>query len=267
MSRPATERHVVPCDGPEQGPIRDALGVVAGLLKLHADVRSVTLAIPSLDNLDERTTLGEVLGKPLAKQLKKNREVAFNKTCVLQLRTLRDVRRSGPIEAVLAVYFDSDMLDEIDALPTVRFVVVVPWTNAGVERWIRTWNPNVFGGQGAPEESPLVSNPVVAIALARLTKMVNLSTGISHPSDRDATEALLWHLRKAGEWAAPEEMRLWLVRNGWKPGDADAVMAIAKKTALRRSAPKSATRYFAKDSIERFRSEADIGAARGKPRS
>lgn len=251
-----TGRHVVPCEGAQVAPIQDAFRLAAEVLKAHSDVKTLTLVIPTLDNLDERTSLGQVLGSTRAKRFKKDRTIRFTESCVLELRTLRDLRRSGPVTAVLAVYFDSDMLDEVDALPQLRFVIVVPWTNAGVAEWIRTWDPTVHGSATAVAAPPLASSPVVASALRHLTQIVNVSTGISHPSDREATEALFWYLRKAGEWAPLEEMRRWLVRNGWKPGDADEVVAVAEKTESRRSPPKSAARYFSREAVDRFRAEA-----------
>jgi hypothetical protein len=71
-------------------------------------------------------------------------------------------------------------------------------------------------------------NPVVESALETLTHRVNLSTGISHPSDRTAAVRMFEILRDNGFRYDPKETRAWLVaKGGWNPGHANEVESIA----------------------------------------
>ena len=61
-----------------------------------------------------------------------------------------------------------------------------------------------------------------------LTSTVNLSTGLTHPSDKACTVELFRLLHKNEEPYDPDSIRAWAVKNGWSPEGADELRRIAK---------------------------------------
>jgi hypothetical protein len=60
-----------------------------------------------------------------------------------------------------------------------------------------------------------ITNPVVERALDSLTRLVNLSTGLGHPSDKAAAVGLFRILNGGGERYDPAEVAAWAANNGW----------------------------------------------------
>lgn len=76
---------------------------------------------------------------------------------------------------------------------------------------------------------PEFSDPVVEAALKTLTRSVNLSTGLGHPSDRDSAIWLFRKLKQAKITYNPMEIKGWLVRHGWMAEYANDVKEVAEK--------------------------------------
>ena len=53
-------------------------------------------------------------------------------------------------------------------------------------------------------------------ALNAITKRINLTTGLSHPNDRNSSLELLKHLHDNNIVLNSEEIYLWAKDNGWK---------------------------------------------------
>ena len=74
----------------------------------------------------------------------------------------------------------------------------------------------------------MITNPIVAAAIDSLSGRVNKSTGISHPSDRDAAITLFKILKENGTFYKPDEIRAYLVsKHSWNTKDADQVAKVA----------------------------------------
>ncbi|MCE9853269.1 DUF1889 family protein [Shewanella chilikensis] len=71
--------------------------------------------------------------------------------------------------------------------------------------------------------------PLVEEALKSLTIMVNLSTGIIHPSDESAAKEYFKALYKEGEPLIGSEITNWASANGWQPKHAKELGALAEK--------------------------------------
>lgn len=68
---------------------------------------------------------------------------------------------------------------------------------------------------------------VVENALISLTRRVNLSTNLTHPSDKGAAVSLFKILRGNGVRYDPDEIEVWALRNDWKPKGAKKLKEIA----------------------------------------
>lgn len=71
--------------------------------------------------------------------------------------------------------------------------------------------------------------PLVNEALKSLTIIVNLSTGILHPSDESFAKEYFKALYKEGEPLDGSEIAAWAERNGWKPKHAKDLGKLAQK--------------------------------------
>lgn len=150
----------------------------------------------------------------------------------LSLMTLRskDIYHwDGPI---LVVYGSAKIRDAVDSLDGKGDVLLVPWDREEAQSWIDTWGANELGSAETDPPAPSPRNTglpqVVTSALGRLTQIVNLSTGIVHPSDKQAAVETLETLYHKGAGVTPEQIRQQLVRSGWRPDGANDVKKLAE---------------------------------------
>ena len=65
-------------------------------------------------------------------------------------------------------------------------------------------------------------------ALKAITNRINLSTGLSHPSDMNAAKEMFVKLHKAGESLVAKDIRVWAIQNGWQGNDAKELGDLAE---------------------------------------
>lgn len=127
---------------------------------------------------------------------------------------------AGP---VLVVDPTRRLLNRVDDVEGVRAVGVVSWNWPEVQAWTQRWNAGGLDPQNplpAPQLPPF-SNAVVEDALRKLTRQVNLQTGIIHPSDCEAAFACFAELCDAQIAYDGAEIERWLItQGGWKVKDA-----------------------------------------------
>lgn len=131
----------------------------------------------------------------------------------------------GPI---LAIHGSQQLLDTIDGLHGEADVLYIPWIEGEYENWAATWNATAIGDGASTSPAAEPTSGVVLIALQQLTAQVNVSTGIVHPSDRQAAIRTLETLHHKQSKATPEQIRRQLIRLEWDPKDAQTVMELAE---------------------------------------
>lgn len=211
--------------GPNVDALRQGLVWLGRLTEADPAKRKAAIAIATKGQLGG-TVIEEILGARACKALANGDSVLFGKA-TLNLITKRDRIYSwnGPI---LAVYPSKQFLDALDDLAGVTDFMLIPWTMEEVQFWIKAWTAEEVGATGAKVED-LQLDPVVVAALKNLTESVNLSTGITHPSDRHAALDTFRILSSHRISYRPDDVRAWLVgKGGWSPRDADAVHEIAQ---------------------------------------
>lgn len=217
------------------------------LAKSDASKRSALLAVPTHLNL--RGDISSVIGDKAVTRFNKGQTVMLKDLVEVSLLTERKVLYSwnGP---VLAIYPTKRLLDEIDSLPGVTDVLVIPWTIQEVQNWIDTWAATELGAAPQVAARNPFSNPIVEAALEALTERVNLSTGILDTLDRTAAVDLFRILRDKGIPYDPKEIRAWLVsQGGWRPSYADDVKEVAE-AILARKALKGQRRVWSDNILE-----------------
>jgi len=210
------------------GPEDNAL--MAGVQWLYREAKSTgkpALIAVSTKRILENTSWSKFSDLFLA--LKKNERVSFDGVSFSSM-TLRKKKSSwdGP---VLVIYGGQKLLDAVDSLYGSCDVLYVPWARVEADAWISTWGAKELGKvpdeDNAPVEESL--NEIVRIALDRLTRLVNLSSGIHHPSDHDQAIRTFETLVHKEQALDAELVRQYLVRNNWQPRHAQDVKELAQK--------------------------------------
>src|SRR3989338_6943264 len=181
-------------EGANEEAFKLGLGWLVQLVEKDLAKRRARLAICTKRNL--QGVIEDVLGGSSIRMLGKGESVTLNEKVEVTLLTERERIYSWP-GPILAAFPSKRLLDAIDALYDTTDVLVVPWTIGEVQYWIDTWGAAEFPS-GTRPASMLALDPVLQEALRSLTETVNLSTGISHPSDRAAAIGAFRALHGAG---------------------------------------------------------------------
>lgn len=217
------ERYIIYSEGPDENTLKEALSKVFELCASLAH-NAVILHVPGIKSLGG--IIEEVFGKVLLKKLSKEKSITIN-NIKLTLNTESIKINNQTEDIVLSIYPTSKMFDNINDLKKVRAIVVVPYTEEERNEFIKTWNPVIIGKDDVEFQS-LDIDPRLENALSLLTSMINLSTDLTHPSDREKTIQLLQLLYKRGINLNPNDMRIWALQNGWNSDGADKLHDIAK---------------------------------------
>ncbi|MFX1286117.1 MAG: hypothetical protein ACFFB5_20905 [Promethearchaeota archaeon] len=134
------------------------------------------------------------------------------------------IRFDGP---VLAIFPMPSLIDKIDNVYELKDVFIIPWGENDIMNWLDTWSPTEYL-TGKQYRSTLAISSEIADELESLTLGVNLSTGISHPSDRREAIRLFQRLKSSNIEYDPRSVKLWLIKKGWKTKHAEDVKKVAQ---------------------------------------
>lgn len=211
------------------------------------------LAVMGYGNLEG--AISDVLGEGAVKSLIETGIIKLNNK-EIRLVTERKLIYLGGDQPLVAFFPTADFLDKLQSIHNIAAMLVVPWTMKEVEPWIRTWNATEPGVQQGAKPPQLIQNKVVVEALKSLTVSVNVSTGITHPLDKETAIQTFMILRDAREVFNPDDVKAWLIRDGgWKATDAQEVSELAQKVLERRRLRKGSP-HWRKDILKIWREEA-----------
>ncbi|HUX56305.1 MAG TPA: hypothetical protein VMV77_04985 [Bacteroidales bacterium] len=114
-------------------------------------------------------------------------------------------------DIVITCGIDSEDLFKIDDYYSVKYIIAVPWLRELTEKWIRTWDADEISGKTKSEKMPEPS-PIIKIALQHLTRTINLSTGITHPSDNERAKTFIRALHKYEPELNPDIVGAYLIK-------------------------------------------------------
>jgi hypothetical protein len=122
-------------------------------------------------------------------------------------------RRTGALRPmagapVLAVWVDDEQLEKLER-ERPSAICAIPWHRSDLDRWRDAYSPTEMRSGTPAAGKSTITNPVVECALKSLTSRVNLSTGLTHPSDRAAAVGLFRILKGGGERYNPVEVSAW----------------------------------------------------------
>lgn len=182
----------------------------------------------------------------------------------LRAATSRTFPPSGwPGGPVLAAWPDEKSLAKIDEDSRVQGLCVIPWLYEWVEPWATGRRALDLLAPDDVPEAPAISDPVVREAVKSLTISVNLSTGLSHPSDKAAAVDTFRALKRAGIGWDPAEIEPWAIANGWTAEDARSLRSVAQGVLDGRRYQVD-RRHWRRDIVDVWRSAAK-NAGQGDP--
>jgi hypothetical protein len=222
----ATIRILIPLDSQDKRTFGLALAY-AEKIATAAGVSDVILLTHTRGQLDG-TGLSDFLGAAASKALSKGTAANLSWGGKLHAETMKTLHYQARNAVVIAYYADEALLDFVDGLHSVAGTVAVPWVPGEADGWATRWNAHVHGQEKQPP-GVLIDDPVVVRALETLTTMINLSTGLGHPRDKQMANEILRILRAKGHPDPSGAIKSWAIRHNWSPTAASDLEALAKK--------------------------------------
>lgn len=156
-------------------------------------------------------------------------------------------------KSVLVVYYaETGILDLADGTRNVAGVVAVPDVPGEADDWAKRWGV-IIHGEDRKAPAPLIEDEVVVRALTTLSRIVNLSTGIGHPRDKDFANETLRILRAKGHADPTSNIRSWAIRHGWKPEHAVKLEDMSRKIWALKGKPSLAGFHNPNERYDRWR--------------
>uniref|UniRef100_UPI0019F2BEE6 DUF1889 family protein n=1 Tax=Pseudomonas sp. TaxID=306 RepID=UPI0019F2BEE6 len=146
----------------------------------------------------------------------------------LELEIPKNISTYEKYDVVIAAYLTSRDMDIVDGIRSVNSIIYLPWLEEDGKRWLSTWSPKTVGSSSWVVSKPLLPAPIEA-GIVQLGRSINMSTGLSHYSDKDMAKRIFSDLRKQGHTATAEAIRQFAVNNGWEPKRAQELADFAEK--------------------------------------
>ncbi|MDO9479450.1 MAG: hypothetical protein U1D69_09170 [Polynucleobacter sp.] len=249
-----TIRVLIPGDTQNEEDILLAIQYADKICELkQGTVQEATLFAPGKESV-RYTTISTAIGEKNAKKLHDGGVVLLPTGIPMRLETIRTLRWISKPSILISVYSDQKMLDQVDSLANIVGIVAIPHAPDALQQWESTWSPTVHGQPEQPT-SKLIADPILEQALLSLTRSVNLSHGVLHPSDKESSENTLRILRVHGHSDEPQKIRSWAIQNGWQPRAADELGKLANKIFSLKSKPRLKNSEVAQKTYDYWRSK------------
>ncbi len=126
-------------------------------------------------------------------------------------------------DVVVAFGMDLKELEVIDDYYCVKYIIAVPWLKDKTMPWIERWNAEEITGTKRDSGGAYVSE-IVKVAMKELSSIINMSTGISHPSDNERAKTYIRALHKyESELNAHSVVSYLVAELGWTSSHANDV--------------------------------------------
>jgi len=227
MKEKNMHRVLIPIDSQNAESWSYALAYAEKMIEPRQNSANVVLLVHTKNQI-RSTGLSSHIGSPQVKILNSGKPLTLPSGAQLQLKTLKTLGYTLRDTIVIAFYADDKLLQVVDDHKELAGVIAIPDLPGDADLWVARWAPIVHGQVTKPA-TKLISDPVVENALLAITKMVNLSTGIGHPRDKEYANENLRILKTKGHSLDPDVLRSWAIQNGWRSSDANDLAILAKK--------------------------------------
>ena len=195
------------------------------------NINQITLIVPAKNSFPD-TIMGrffDSLKRTNTKILCKGESIALGNGISINLKIPSELR--NPCEefgVVLATYLLDDQMLTVDTLKSTKAIVYLPWLEEDGKKWLACWQPTIWGNS-TWVINPITFSPAVEDGLNRLNSIINVSTGLTHPSDKNKANEMFKQLKKDRHQLNPEEVKCWATKNGWDAKHAKSLEQLAAK--------------------------------------
>ncbi len=220
------QRFLIENHGPNVDAFKIAL-VEAIKFSRANSIDKITLIVSAKGSFPH-TVIGEFLGEQASKLLCKGDVVDLGYGISMNLEIPSSLSSHKKFGIVLATYLSEKDMSIIDAIRSTQAVVYLPWHEDDGKKWLAYWNPIIWGNSSWIVE-PLTFSQEIEDALNRVTRGINLSTGLSHSNDKEFAKCIFQKLKSEGYDLEPEDVKSWAIKNGWKAKHAEEFGKLAAK--------------------------------------
>lgn len=233
------KRIFLPIDGydPNSWPL--AIHCAEQINAAHAPPVSDVVLLLHQQSILAHSSLSGFMGDQIVKALRAGKPVRLPSGAALRMETKRTISHLARATTIIAFYADDAILEMVDGLTNVAGVVAVEDLKGSANQWVARWSP-IIPGQAASAPVQLIKDSVVLKALESLSGLVNKSNAVLTSSYEDWAKDVLRILRAKGHSADPKDIKSWAIKDGWKPGAADDLAKLAKKTFEMKTKPNLA---------------------------
>lgn len=220
------KRFIVENNGPDTAAVQ-TLFQEATKYCASSNICEITLLVSSKTGFSS-TVVGEALGEKNSKALTKGGSINIGNGISLNLEIPKNIYSAKNYGLVIGLYLPKKDLATLDSIRSAAAIAFLPWIEDEGKKWMATWSPLVWG------KSSWIVNPVslttpVEKELNALTAMINLGTGLAHPSDKNRATDTLKNIKALGNNVTSTEIEQWAVKNGWAPRHAETLAKLAYK--------------------------------------
>lgn len=208
------QRFFIKTSGNDDNAYKEAIEYACALAENDPQIKKIVLLIATKENT------GCFEGIFNKEEIKKLRNEAPLKLCRVNtiLRT-KQTYNCFADDIVITCGLDSDSVFEIDYHREdlcVKAIIAIPWLANGLDKWVKTWGPIELRTQQPAAVYSAPSN-ISKIALEKLTKSINMSTGIVHHADEHLAKEYMHTLYKNGQSLDANIIGAYLMRElGWE---------------------------------------------------
>ena len=192
--------------------------------------KNIHLVFPQKSNFESENIgkiIDKIFGAGSAKKLC-NGETIGNLDFILPAK----VSFNNSSGTILAIYCTPDDMNKIDSNSSANAIIFVSWLLEEADIWESTWHNNDNGlnmVHGEFSQQLEILPEEITLALKRLTSIVNLSTGLNHPSDKKHAQRIFHELQEKGCKADEQAVANWAIANGWNACHLDDLKKLTKR--------------------------------------
>lgn len=112
-----------------------------------------------------------------------------------KIETLRTYSDGPSKDIVICMGLKSEDVFKVDDFYAAEAIIAIPWIPEHLEEWIKTWSPIELRTKKSAEGFEL-PDPIIQVAMKELTNDINMTTGITHPSDEHQAKTYVRALHK-----------------------------------------------------------------------
>lgn len=186
------DRYYIDTHGNDDEAYREAIQFAIALANDNTTIKKVILLVGTKT---QTTCFDRLFGREIEKKLFTG--VKFQGSDVLfkfeTKITFKDNDADGSV-IVISCGLNADDLYKIDDYYSISSIIAIPWLQEKFLPWIKTWNPQELRGN----QTEVLPEPTNAVqeGMRRLTRAVNMSTALTHPSDEELAKTYIRALHK-----------------------------------------------------------------------